>query len=118
MHNDYEHYTDKDWVNHHALKRLDRMFDAQLKEETSTMLRFEDYKYLLKIEDDSYGFMTISIKLRLKSQMQDLYRVRFKKKKPKGVIYFFKNAARLNYLYFEESIFDILRYNAENKITK
>jgi TATA-binding protein-associated factor Taf7 len=67
------------------------------------MLKFEQEKYVLKITDESYGFLTMQIKQRPKGN--ELYTVRFLKKRPKGVVYNFHTADRLDRLYIEENIF-------------
>jgi hypothetical protein len=101
--------TNREYENRQAVNRMFRLFGAQEKEITPTMLRFDGYledKYSIKIVDDSHGYLTCTIRLRAKGTL--VYRLRFKKKKKCGVVYNFMDAERLNRLYIEEELFPSL----------
>jgi hypothetical protein len=87
-------------------RRFFRLLDAQDKEVTPTMLRFDaqdDAEYHIRIVDESHGFLTCLIRLRKSGT--PLYRIRFQKKPKQGVVYNFAKADRLWRLYVEEAIF-------------
>lgn len=109
--------TDKEWNNHQGLARVFRLFSAQEKEITPTMLRFDGYiddPYSIKIVDESKGYLTCTIRLRKGGTL--LYKVRFKKVKKQGVVYNFMDASRLNRLYIEDSVFASIRLPLGEKI--
>ena len=81
------------------LKRFLSMCQAQDKELTATMVTFDDTTHSLRIEDDSYGFLTVRIRLR--PCMTLLHVVRFRKKPRLGVVYTFYKADRLSELSIE-----------------
>lgn len=96
--------------NREGVASITRLFSAQEKEITPTMLRFDGFAedaYSIKIVDDSYGYLTCTIRQRKGGAM--LHKVKFKKVKKQGVVYNFMDASRLNRLYIEESIFADLR---------
>jgi hypothetical protein len=101
--------SNREYNNRVGVARLFRLFDAQEKETTPTMIRFEsarDEKFSIRIIDDSHGYLTCNIRLRVGGTL--LYRIRFKKENKKGVIYNFWDADRLNRLYVEEQLFPTL----------
>ena len=81
------------------LKRFLSMCQAQDKELTATMVTFDHTTHSLRIEDDSYGFLTVRIRLR--PRMTLLHVVRFRKKPRLGVVYTFYKADRLSELSIE-----------------
>jgi hypothetical protein len=98
--------SNREYRDRVGIAKMFHLFDAQEKETTKTMLRFEsgrDDKYSIRIVDESHGYLTCTIRLRVGGTL--LYCLRFKKAKKQGVIYNFWDAVRLNRLYVEEELF-------------
>lgn len=97
-----------------------RMFDAQEKERTATMVDFGHDTHVLRIEDDSYGYLTVRINLRRPSKL--LHVIRFRKKPKLGVVYFFRNSDSLNDLSVEAALLsnleELARAHAAEKLQK
>lgn len=84
------------------LAHMDRLFDAQQKELTPTMLRFEHETHVIRIEEDSHGFLTCTVRARDKRVPGVDHRIRFDKRKHfDGVVWTFRSGDRLSELAFE-----------------
>jgi hypothetical protein len=88
------HDIEKERANREGLASLTRMYAAQDRERTGTMVSFDDSTHCMKILDDSYGKLTVRI-----GSLKDgkaVHVVRFRKKPGMGVIYTFKSSVRLS----------------------
>jgi hypothetical protein len=89
--------------------RMFRLFDAQQKELTPTMLRFEHDAHVLRVDDDTYGGLTVQVRDRQSNAL--LHRVRFPRKPYRtglAVVYNFRKADSLNRLAFEPDLLEAL----------
>lgn len=91
-----------------------RLFDAQDKERTATMVHFDHNTHVLRVEDDSHGFLTVRISSRLPAKV--LHVIRFRKKPKLGVIYFFRKAGSLNDLSVESGLMGTLEEQASTHL--
>lgn len=91
-----------------AIANRSQMFALQRKELTQTMLEFHHADYTLKVDEDSHGYMTCSIRSRTRPLPGPDYQIRFKKQNGLGVLWTFLNADRLSYLAVEHDHPDLL----------
>lgn len=88
-----------------GVARMFRLFDAQEKEMTPTMVTFEHDTHVLRVEDDSYGGLTVHVRDRKTNAM--LHRVRFPRKPyltGLAVVYNFRKVDSLWRLSFEPAL--------------
>jgi hypothetical protein len=82
-----------------------RLLDAQQKEITPTMVEFDHETHVLRVENDSYGGITVGVRDRQSGKM--LHRVRFPKKPHRtklGVVYNFRKGDSLCRLFIEPAL--------------
>jgi hypothetical protein len=97
-----------------GVARLCRLFDAQAKEMTATMVTFEHDTHVLRVEDDTYGGLTVNVRERKTNAV--LHRVRFPKKPFRSglaVVYNFRKADSLWRLSVEPALLPVLTAAAE-----
>jgi hypothetical protein len=107
---DHEHEA----ARREGVAKVLRLFDAQDKERTPTMVHFDHNTHVLRVEDDSHGFLTVRISLRLPAKV--LHVIRFRKKPKLGVIYFFRKAGSLNDLSVESGLMGTLEEQASTHL--
>lgn len=100
--NGHPYESNRDIERRQQLKRYLSMRAKLDKEITPTMVAFVVNTYVLSIEDESYGHLTIRIRERRTGNQ--LHLVRFKKQPGLGVVYEFMKADRLSRLYIERAM--------------
>lgn len=86
---------------------------GQEKQTTSTMKQFHDDDYILRIQDEYFGYLTVLIKERASGAI--VHQLRFLKagKKAVGYIYNFARADRLYRLFVEPDLIPVMEADAK-----
>lgn len=85
-----------------------RLFQAQSKEITHTMLQFTDKDYVIKIVKEDDNYITCVIKDRETFETQ--HEIRFIKKNKEGVVWTFMKGRRMSFIAFEHDHPDVINY--------
>lgn len=84
-----------------AISNLCRMFKAQEKEITHTMLQFSNDDHVIKIVKDAYGVLTCTVRHRERNTPGVDHTITFPKKNREGVVWAFMRGDRMSFLAFE-----------------
>lgn len=84
-----------------AVQNICRMFSAQNKELTPTMLQFDNDTHVIKIIKESHGILTCTVRHRERKVAGVDHTITFPKKNRQGVVWTFMSADRMNFLAFE-----------------
>lgn len=84
-----------------AIRNVCRMFSAQEKEITPTMLQFSNDEHVIKIISEAKGFITCTVRHRERNTPGVDHTITFLKKNREGVVWTFMRADRMSFLAFE-----------------